>query len=199
MKDKKKRGIQLLVQAIVRDPNGKVLSDTGRKPTKSYVIQFLEYVYAVGDGPTSFDATDTVGGEVWIYFGTWPAGELLTIDAPIHTSTHGIVVGTGDTAETNIDHKLETQLTEGTGAGQITYGVQVIGTAGVVGANVDLELKRSFTNNTGSTITVKEAGLYAKLSTVDNYHCLLRGVFATGIDVPDKCSLTVIYTLRTTV
>ena len=161
------------------------------------MIQFLEFIYAMGVGTAIYSATATDGAEKYFYRHDYACDYMFQLDAPVNESGYGIVVGTGDTAETNTDHKLETQLTEGMGAGNITHGEQIIGAAAVVGANVDMDIKRAFTNGTGSTITVKEAGVYASLSI--NYHCILRDVLSPAVDVPDKCSLTVIYTVRTTV
>jgi len=197
MKKKKTHGIQLLVRAVVRDPDGKIISDTGHKPSRSFVIQFLEFIYSMGMG-TDRKATDVDGAEDWFYTSGGTSMNLLDIDAAVNEDDIGIVVGTGDTAETNTDYKLETQLTEGITAGKITHGAMDIGTAAVVGANVDEVLKRAFTNLTGDTITVKEAGLYCT-STDMRWHCLIRDVLGTTVDVPDKCSLTVTYTWRTTV
>jgi len=196
MKEKKSHGVQLLIRAVVRDPDGKVISDTGRKPARSFVIQFLEALYGLFDA-LNLDATATDGTEDRIIAVGANLNATLMIDAAINDDVHGIVIGTGDTAETNTDFALETQLTEGVGAGNITHGAQVVGTAGVVGANVDLELKRAFTNNTGSLIEVKEAGIYTLYSSW--VHCIIRDVLAESVDIPDRCSLTIIYTMRTTV
>ena len=197
MKKGKPAGVQLFIRAVVRDPDGKIINDTGRKPARSFLIQFLEFVRGLGVGTGTINATATDGTEDVI----WKAGVrsdiFYQIGAGINDSDFGIVIGTGDTAVTNTDHKLETQLTEGAGAGNITHGEMIIGTAAVVGTNVDMEIKRAFTNSTGSTITVKEAGLYAFTSPY--YHCTIRDVLSPAVEVPDKCSLTVIYTVRTTV
>ena len=110
-------------------------------------------------------------------------------------------MGTGDTAADNTDIALEAQIAEGAGAGQLTHGAQAIEAVAVVGSNVDLELKRSFTNNSGDTITVKEAGIYCR--SIQNgtygYHMLVRDVLGASVEIPDKCSLAVYYTMRTTV
>lgn len=198
MSKKKSNGVQLLIRAVVTDKDGKVLSDTGQKPSKSFVIQFLEFLYYLfKDGSANYNATATDGTEDNMY--DWDAltSIHLVIDAGVNISTHGIVVGTGDTAPTNTDYKLVTQLTEGTTLGKITHGETVIQTTAVVGANVNLETKRSFPNNTGSTITIKEAGIYTSSSL--GIFCIIRDVLGATIDVPDKCALTVYYTFRTTV
>lgn len=203
MKEKKANGVQLLLRAVVKDSDGKVISDTGKKPSRSFVIQFLEFLYFLFTSTgTTGNATSVAGTEAIIYKYNVDADDQFRVDATINWSGWGIVVGTGDTAEANTDYALETQLTEGVGAGNITHGESVVETTAVVGANVDLETKRSFINNTGSMITVKETGMYTKYydfpSTI--YHCIIRDVLtAPGVDVPDKCSITVYYTLRTTV
>lgn len=197
-KKKKTHGVKLLIRMVVRDPDGKIITDTRRKPSKSFVIQFLEGFYGMVAIGASMTATATDGTEDIITFSNTPISSNLRVDAAVNIDVYGVVVGTGDAAESNTDHKLETQLTEGVGAGNITHGESVVETVAVVGANVDLEVKRAFTNLTGSTITVKEAGIYCK-QVSGYYHCLVRDVLAASVEVPDKCSLTVIYTLRTTV
>ena len=198
MKEKKANGVQLLLRAVVKDPEGKILSDTGKKPSKSLVIQFLEFIYAMFNFDADLSATATDGTEDKIYDGDVDCEYHLRVDAALNVALYGIVVGTGTTPETNTDYKLETQITEGTGAGQLTHGTTTIADAAVVGANVDLEVTRTFTNGSGNTITVTEAGIYTKQGA-GFYHCIIRDVLGAGIDVTNKCSLSVIYTLRTTV
>lgn len=197
MKEKKAHGVQLLLRMVVRDPDGKIISDTGRKPSKSFVIQFLEFIYAMGPGLPR-NATDINGAETQIYDHDAACSLNFRMKGLLATDDMSIIIGTGDTAVANTDFKLETQLTEGVGAGNISYGVGTVTPTAVVGANVDLELKRPFTNLTGSTITVKEVGIYAD-SFWGGIHCIIRDVLGASVDVPDKCSLSVIYTLRTTV
>jgi len=195
-KEKKSHGVQLLIRCVVRDPDGKVITDTGRKPSRSFVLQFLKFFYMLGMAANA-KAKDTSGAFSWMYVVGVAASVHFVLEAAVNDDDYGLVVGTGDTAEDNEDYKLATQLTEGTGAGNITHGAQVIDAPAVVGANVDLELKRAFTNNTGDTITVKEAGVYTNYG--DYFFCIIRDVLPGPVDVPDRCSLTVIYTVRTTV
>lgn len=199
-KDKKAHGVQLLIRCVVRDPDGKIITDTGRKRSKSFLLQCLRFIYPLFDGLASYTAKTTAGDYTNIYYGTYALSWFLRLVAGVNNSAYGLVVGTGDTAETNTDYKLQTQLTEGTGAGNITHGVVTVGAPAVVGANVDLEILREFANNTGSTITVKEAGLYVTSALVPTrMHCIVRDVLPAPVEVPDKCSVTVYYTMRTTV
>ena len=199
MNKKKAHGIQLLIRAVVRDPDGNVISDTGRKPARSFVIAFLAFVGGMLDGADGSE-TAVTGAEELIYDVSADTLNVLNIVAGINDASFGIWVGTGDTAEDNIDHKLDVKLSEGVGAGSITHNATVIYATAVVGANVDLEIKRSFTNNTGSTITVKEAGLVCDaIYAPQPNHLLIRDVLPAPVDVPDNCSLSIHYTLRTTV
>ena len=193
---RKTHGIQLLLRCVVRDPDGKVISDTGTKPAKSFVIAILEFIYGMFNN-VNRSTEDTSGASNQVYvWGQWTY-DNLSVRAPVSDDDYGLVVGTGDTAEDNEDYKLETQITEGIGAGNITHGAVIAGSAAVVGANVDLELKRAFTNLTGSTITVKEAGIYTE--SQNQFFCIVRDVLGSPVNVPDNCSLTVYYTVRTTV
>jgi len=200
MKEKKAHGVQLLIRCVVTDPDGKVISDTGNKKARSFLIQFLEYIGAMFDDPGTVDATATDGTEDMLYWPGQAGGVQFMADAGVNIGTHGLVVGTGDTAPTNTDYSLETKIAEGAGAGQLTHGVVVFTAAAVVGANVDMIIQRAFTNNSGSTITVKEAGIYTEMTVVGPYyHCIVRDVLGVPVDVPNRCSLAVYYTFRTTV
>ena len=201
-KEKNRHSIQLLLRLVVHDEKGRIISDTGHKPSRSFVIQFLEFLYGAFRGST-VNATDVSGAETGIYR-TAPAAHKMwrqqcQINAGANVSLYGQVVGTGDTAATNTDNKLETQLTHGVGAGNISHGAQTVDAVAIVGVNVDMVCKRSFTNNTGSTITIKEVGIYKRTEVDSTYHMLIRDVLVASVDVADKCSLTVYYTLRTTV
>ncbi len=192
--------LQTLIRTVVTKPDGTVMYDSGTHPSRSFVIQFLEFVYGISGGAGNYlQVTATNNTEQYIYMYNQETAEHFFADAPVNVSNHGIVVGTGDTAVDNTDYKLETQLGEGVGAGQITHGAMVFVATVEVGANIDFVLKRSFVNNTGSTITVKEAGVYVRNLMVPTQHCIIRDVLGVPIDVPDKCALTVYYTIRTTV
>lgn len=198
-KEKKTHGVQLLLRMVVKDSDGKVLSDTGQKPSKSFVIQFLEFIHILFTGPAgTVDATMTNGAEGEYYNSVTDNSQQFRVDAAANTASYGIVVGTGDTAETNTDFRLASKIAEGAGVGQLTHGSVVIGITTVVGVNVDLELSRAFTNNTVAAITVEEAGIYGVQRAV-RFFCYIRDVLVSSINIPAGCSLSVYYTFRTTV
>lgn len=198
----KTHGIQLLLRMVVRDPDGKIINDTGLNPTKSFVLQFLVFIYGHFSSQAAPTAKAVDGSLDRIRFQTDDGLEHFRMDAGGGVSTYGIVVGTGDTVESNVDYKLASQLGEGATVGKITHSAVSITVPAVAGANVDLELKRSFTNNTGSAIVIKEAGIYTIFTGYEatgKAHCIIRDVFPGPVNVPNYCSLSVHYTLRTTV
>ena len=188
MSKKKPHGVQLLIRLVVKDPDGKIIHDTKQKPSKSFVRNFLLTVWGIFDGAThgSYNAGRTID-------------QILHLEASVGQDDRGIVVGTGDTPPTSTDNSLANQLTEGVGAGNISHSEEIFVAPAIVGPNVDMVVKRPFTNSTGSTITVKEAGIYIRNTYDMITHCHVRDVLVSPEDVPDKCSLTVYYTWRTTV
>jgi len=201
--------IRLLYRLIVTDKKGKIIKRTHWRRSQSFVLQYLQFLdiqlsHAYGVGGNVLTVKDTSGanrsmgysgGGNWIY--TW------CIWAPDNIATYGIVVGTGTNAPTNSDYALQTQIAHGTGAGQLDYGAHSRTAPAVVGSNVDYIISRSFYNGSGATITVNEIGVYC--TSIDPgfvniyFFCLIRDKLAAGQDVADKQTLTVQYTLRTTV
>ena len=194
--------VGLLLRLVVKDRNGKILSDTGHKPTKSFVIQFLEAFYGIFRGAQQL-GTATDNSEHYVYRGTASMTLLnFVIEAGAGEANQGIVVGrnVGASPEGNLDYMLDTKIGQGSGTNQMMHGVQSIGEVGIEGANVDWELYRVFTNLSGATIDVKEVGIQHRTRHDGGiwYYLDIRDVITT-VAVPDNCSLTVYYTIRTTV
>ncbi len=197
-KQNKTHGVQLLVQAIVRDPEGNIVTDTGQNPAHSFTIQFLKFIGAMLHGANDVTATDITNSATLLYKKTFNTIQQFNIGAVVNEDTYGIVVGTDNTAEDNLDYKLGAQIAEGTGVGELTHGEVTYTVAAEVGPNVDLRIVRTFTNATGLDVTVEEAGVYAS-HALTNYHCIIRDVLPAPVVVPHRYSLSIIYTLRTTI
>ncbi|TKJ25414.1 MAG: hypothetical protein CEE41_04370 [Hadesarchaea archaeon B3_Hades] len=193
--------IELYYRILKHDPEGRLVKDTGLIPSHSYVIQFLELIEGFFTQPVERAATDYLGVERAIYRGDRDIVLQGKVSAAVAYSINGIVVGTnaGETAEGNEDYSLDTQIEHSaTGeAGKMNYQAVILTAPGVVGPNVDFDVARPFINETDATITVKEIGIQCLHGGVYR-HLLLRDV-VTAEDVLAGYTLTVVYTLRTTV
>lgn len=185
---------------LKHDPKGKLVYDSGLIPSHSYVIQFLEFIESFWR-ETDKIATDVDEGESVIQDLTDKIKTKFRYNAGAGIDTWGIVVGTnaGVTAEDNENFKLDTKILHSAigDAGKLNYQAVVLGAVAVDGANIDYDIVRTFLNETGNTITVKEIGIIVMNTTDTKYHLILRDV-VTDENVLDGYTLTVIYTLRTT-
>lgn len=119
--------------------------------------------------------------------------------------THGIIVGTGTTAESFEDYALATQIADGTGSGELSHvesEAHAISYAALVLTNT---LIRYFNNNSGGSIGVNEVGLIGALGdpgAVYNSAPILvlvaRDVLGATVTVPDTGQLKVTYTISLT-
>lgn len=186
-----KSSIGLFYQITVTDKNGKVVSKTRLRRSKSFLLQFLQLleVHMKQVGVTINDITNTPS-EIGVHSSTF------RIAAGIGIVNMGIIIGTGTTPPTNADYVVETIIGHGSGAGQINYAAHSFVTTQEVGANVDFQHLRSMQNLSGGTINVTEAVIYANATA--KYLCIVRDVF-TAVPVADGQTITVTYTLRTTV
>lgn len=188
---------------LKHSPEGKLVKDSGLIPSRSYVIQFLEMLEAYLQQRSSVkNATDVSNAESSIYGYTTTNLTFGRVDAGLTDDTFGVVVGTnaGPTAEDNENYNLDTKILHSAAgaAGRLNYQAVTFVAPHVLGANVDLDISRTFLNETGNTITVKEIGIICKNATDTKYHLLLRDVVSDEA-VLDGYTLTVVYTLRTTV
>jgi hypothetical protein len=116
------------------------------------------------------------------------------------TSTQGIVVGSGTTAESFEHNTLATLITHGTGAGQLTYTSQTNPVAVYDSGTKTWATthRRSFSNGSGGAISVNEAGYYTQFMSAYNlnYNMMIcRDVLPSTIVVPNGAMLTVHYTI----
>ena len=114
-------------------------------------------------------------------------------------TTRGIVVGTGSDPEDFDDYALGNQVSNGTGAGQLSYIASEVYSVSTVGTVKKTELVRYFNNNSGGAITVNEVGLYLGLwagNIIKMMTC--RDLVSGGVEVPDTGQLKVTYTIQLT-
>jgi len=125
------------------------------------------------------------------------AANNFKTDAPINTDDYGIVVGTNNTAVSINDYALNTQIMEGTGAGQMTHqAVDFPEAVNVSGSDCRFQIHRDFINNSGGSITINEIGIY--VYGYLSYRICIDRTLSTKI-VPDTEGASVTYTMLITV
>ncbi len=193
--------VETYYRILIHDPAGHLVKDSGLIPSHSYVLQFLQLMEALINGIDK-NAKDVDEASSVLMDISDPITSKGRVDAGVGDDTHGLLVGTnaGATAEDNENFKLDTKILHSAvgDAGKLNHQAVTVVYARVVGANIDLDISRPFLNETGSSITVKEIGIICKNTTDTKYHLLLRDVVADEA-VADNYTLTVVYTLRTTV
>jgi len=191
----RKAPIQCLTRyEVVDNKTGKKVYDSGFKPSKSLVLQFLK-VLEVQMGTTAVTVKDVNNVDRSC---TRNAVNFVAI-AVAGTTTQSILIGTGTTTETNADYQIETMINHGTGAGEMEYEAPAKTTAVINGAFVDYEYRRTFTNSSGNPITVQEAVYYGRFySAGDYYACYFRETTG-GVSVADGQTLSIKLLFRTAV
>jgi len=167
----RKPNIDAHLTVIVTDKDGKVVLRK-RQKSRSFVVGFLNALYANFLGPT-----------------------------PNRDSFFGpnIVVGSGTATPTINDTGLESQIGDGTGAGQLQYGTDSLTTpAANTNTNTgSMTWNKSFTNGSGGNVTVSEVGAY--LSTnINGYpttYFILHDLLPSPITLSPNQVLTVVYTI----
>lgn len=173
------------ITVIVRDKDGNIKKQFTEK-CESLLRQFQRFQFSFFASTTK-NITD-VGNTTRSCNNT----EKNEANGPSGNDVYGIQIGTGTTTVAIDDYMIETQINEGTGAGQMEH--QFTSITNNEGSSQDYVLiSRQFINNSGSSITVKEAGLVTK--TADPWYFLLLRDLITPTAVGDGESITIEYQL----
>lgn len=193
--------------------DGKILKKRRRKLSRSFLSNFIRYYYSVGgDYTTPFvntvgavknDKTNSYGRFFRMVSGN---GECVFFSGGAFADDYykggdfGIVLGTGTNAVTPIDHKLQTPILHGTGAGEMEYlsgfNPQDIT---VSGSDAYFDVERMCLNSSGGSITVNEIGVYATADFVtngDELICIIRDIVSPGLAVADGEYLKATYRIQ---
>lgn len=126
-------------------------------------------------------------------------------DAAANSVAGGIVVGTGDTAFSADQYALATLIAHGTGSGQMSYEASTVGALAYTAGTKTWKqtLTRAIINLSGSSITVKETGLYQGHGSSANTglfgqgygiaYMVERSVLSPAVEVVNGAALTVTY------
>jgi hypothetical protein len=193
-----------VIEYEIRDKNGKLLSK-GKLPAKSWVGNIIGLLSAMvsmwSSASAAYSATsrsdllDTSNNARPLMLSSG-GGVVLGGCAPAGDTTAGIVLGTNDTPVSIGQYNLQSPISHGTGAGQLSYGATNVESL-VKDTTWYFRVIRTFTNNSGASITVKEMGLFVRLGMSSSpyyYSCMLaRDVLTTPITIPSGSTLTVRY------
>ena len=190
-----------VLELIVKDENGEITQHQ-EMLSKSFVKQFLQLLWVSCVRVSS-------GFRIKDYWVRDVDGDLNPVqvssasflaNAGANTDTYGILVGTGTTAPTIDDYRIETKITHGIGAGQLQYSAVAFGAPTSDGAVSHFTITRDFSNASGGPVTVREVGLVAqfgRMGSGSDYFLTIRD--AVNITIPDGETLTVNYRLQATV
>jgi hypothetical protein len=187
----------------VTDKDGKIREHRTIK-SKSYVRQFFDLLMVQMNStselvPATIRDTGNIERDICV------SAFNFACNAVANTDSYGIQVGTGNTAPTISDYKLQTQIAHGSGAGQLQYGGVAFGLPASDAIQSHFTITRDFSNLSGTPITVYEIGLVvkgdipepwqaSKASIAAQYNFLtIRDVIAAGINVLNGETLTVNY------
>ena len=191
----------------VRDKDGKVIKRR-RFRSHSYLRQFIAMIRGIQfhthgtsnvGNTTVKDITGTDRGypaNAYIYAAGMP------VNCVAASSEYGLVVGTGTGANSTATYALQSQITHGTGTGQLSYGSHTFEALTVSGSDVYFRIIRTYTNYSGAGITVNEVGIYTKAldsGGTARVFCIARDLVSGGILVPNGATLTLRYLQKITV
>lgn len=154
---------------------------------ESLTIGFLAWLYAqFSQGSGNFAASLENGGlytnkRVRSVTGGYAdcQGHFMQMNGGTGAVDKGIILGTGTTAPSPLDYKIETIIPHGVAVGNLSYQSQLaLNPILVVGQDTNFKLHRIFVNNSGATINVSELTLYALNAGVSSAVCLLRDTFS---------------------
>jgi len=183
---------ELWYSVVVRDRHGKIISQERRR-SRSFLKQWNQLFY-IHMAQSALNITDTGGTPR----SSSPATANFAMEAGAGITTYGIRVGTGTTAVAIDDYALATPIAEGTGVDEMNHLVCTVAISVVAAPSCSFVVSRSFVNNSGAEITVREAGIYMRLTAT--YHCCAtRDVLGTPQAVPVGGSITVGWTIQVTV
>jgi len=187
------------------DKKGQLLEKIKQK-SRSFLKQFIQLI-EVQTNQASKTITDITGtnrsvGAVDMNLFCVPGGGHGYVDPTyreVQTENIGVVVGSGTTAVTPTDTKLETKIAHGTGSGQLVYLGCGLKPVVISGSDAYVDLIRFFENQSGGNVTINEVGIYAIAATQQWGFCICRDVLSSSITVADGQLLKVRYRVKVTV
>jgi len=174
------------LQASVADARGKVTAFPER-PANSLLTAFVNLLFIqLAQLTTSIRDTSNTLRNVALN-----TKNLMVAGGAANTTT-GILIGSGTTAPTMADYKIETQLTA-----NVTHGATSLFLDAPDANTYVAAIARTFTNLTGGILAIREVALVVEASSAPAYYfCIDRTLFSE--DVPNGLPTTLTYRIYVT-
>jgi len=194
--------IDIRLTITVKDKDGKIIK-VHKQKSHSFVANFLnilgnQFYNIYNNNNAIYNVTNTSGSE----------GEMnyaMNMNDSSNDSTYGIIIGTGKTAPAPGDYEMESQITNGTGSGQMQYGSHTFnpssGTVNISSSTSSFQISRQFTNNSGSSITVSEVGIIINAPFTNGtvvQVLIVHDLLSSPITVANLSVLQITYTFSVT-
>jgi len=191
--------LNAILELTVKDKDGKVTAHRVQK-SESFVRQWLEVLYIQASGMRwyGYPVRDTGNTVRQVQADE----ESMSVNALVIDTTHGVVVGDDSTAPTIDDYALISQISHGTGAGELQYSDMAIAHPAFDATLSQLTVTRDFANGSGGDVTVYEIGLILtmrEISETTRYFLVIRDAIGAGIVVPTGQTLTANYRVQAVV
>lgn len=187
--------LRIDIGVIVRDKNGNIVEERSQE-AKSWLTAFNDWLYVrfKYSGANSDITTKDTGGVDRAL-----RSSAVVVISGAGDSSVGIVVGTGSTPVLVTQYALATQISHGTGAGQLSYGSTGYTDPATVGSSTSFKISRQFANSSGGGIVIQEVGLYGQINFGGGayYNFALDRTLLT-VSVADGGSVTITYTITVT-
>jgi len=188
----------VVLELTVTDPKTGKVTEHRVIPSKSFVQQFLQLLFAkmicnISLSTVSIRDTSNILRNVYLFRPLGVTLHSLACNAGAGIVTNGIIVGTDNTAPIITHYALLAPIAHGVAGGQMQYSAMTFGAPGADATTSQVTLTRNFTANVGG-ITVNEIGLYViGYDGADRYFMTIRDANFGGIVVPAGQTLTVNY------
>ena len=186
-----------IVKLEVRATDGRV-TDVVEQPMRSPLKAFLQIVLMRMGAADVASAKDSGGTDRTLEQAD-TANMMDALGAAGDDNT-GIVVGSGTTAVTISDSKLETQIADGSASGQLDHDAQANpDDVTTFSDKAEFQIVRRFDNNSGGAISIRELGIYAEqecTGAVTGVFCIARDVLPAAVSIANGADCVVTYTFR---
>jgi hypothetical protein len=191
--------------AVVRDKDGKIVrvhKQRSHSPTSNFILLFLPATYYNVTGQLVTITNINGTSNQWASF----KGPISYPNTATNNPSYILMIQVGSGQQTNslTATKLASPIANGSGAGQLVYGLPSVSTnVTVSGSSAYFYISQTFNNQSGAAITITEVGIVTQIQ-VNGTGCVYTvnlgpllmwyDVLSSSISIPNGGSLTIYYT-----